>query len=347
MIERLDNTGSLRHLVPYRTPSNPRQQKCATPSIPEEPTRSRGNSCAILPLAPPLLVGGRGAVFGADPPRGNEWTHQVDNRSTGRPEQPMPLDAPSGKHPTSVTIGTREASQPDFFTRFSTRPSHRMLPVHLTAGCLCVALAAPHLPDGPSPSVQMGTLLRVGDPTHLIRFRVLPAPNECVARIHFARSVAFSRDQPEGTSCTCPLQLRGDRTLQRQEVRSPCLSHANHDAAGVSGQTTDNRLCALAPPPYYPLTRYHTVIAPRARLRNAFLPLPPRDVRQCCSTNRGNVAADESKVPARSCDPIRLRTAGDVQLANAATWLAPELAPTTGHSTRCLACAFARWRRRS
>ena len=51
------------------------------------------------------------------------------------------------------------------------------------------------------------------------------------------------------------------------------------------------RLCALVPPPYYPLTRYHRVIAPCARLRYAIVPHPHRDVPPSCSTKRSNEAA--------------------------------------------------------
>ena len=35
---------------------------------------------------------------------------------------------------------------------------------------------------------------------------------------------------------------------------------------------TDNRLCSLVPPHYYPLTRFDDVLAPRARLRQAIVP---------------------------------------------------------------------------
>jgi len=55
------------------------------------------------------------------------------------------------------------------------------------------------------------------------------------------------------------------------------------------------RLCALVPPPYYPLTRYHGVIAPRAKPRKAIVPQPPHDARPSCSAKRSDVAAGESK----------------------------------------------------
>ncbi|MCL2824601.1 MAG: hypothetical protein FWD57_11470 [Polyangiaceae bacterium] len=38
------------------------------------------------------------------------------------------------------------------------------------------------------------------------------------------------------------LAARRSLWLRRQEFRSSCLSHAIHEAAGVPGQTTDNRV---------------------------------------------------------------------------------------------------------
>ena len=51
------------------------------------------------------------------------------------------------------------------------------------------------------------------------------------------------------------------------------------------------RLCALAPPLYYSLTRYHGMIAPCARLRKTIVPQPPRGVRPCCCSAGGKVAS--------------------------------------------------------
>jgi len=91
------------------------------------------------------------------------------------------------------------------------------------------------------------------------------------------------------------LAARWTLWVHGQEVGSSCISGANRDARGVPRQTTDNRLCALVPPPYYPMTRYHGVIALRAQLRKADVPQPPRDVRPSCSAKRSSVAAEESK----------------------------------------------------
>src|SRR5215203_1790122 len=49
------------------------------------------------------------------------------------------------------------------------------------------------------------------------------------------------------------------------------------------------RLCALVPPPRYPLTRFHGVLAPRAKLRPRIVPRPPDSVAHACerSSPRG------------------------------------------------------------
>ena len=61
------------------------------------------------------------------------------------------------------------------------------------------------------------------------------------------------------------------------------------------------RLCALIPPPYYPLTRFHGVVAPRSKLRSAIVPQPPCDVAaSCCGKAKTSDAraehADRAKV---------------------------------------------------
>ena len=58
------------------------------------------------------------------------------------------------------------------------------------------------------------------------------------------------------------------------------------------------RLCGVVPPPYYPLPRFHGVIAPRARLHKAIVAQPSRDVRPSCSAKVGQLESSSSK----NCD---------------------------------------------
>ena len=64
----------------------------------------------------------------------------------------------------------------------------------------------------------------------------------------------------------------------------------------MPGQTTDTRLCALIPPPYYPLTRFHGVLAQRAKLRKAIVPRPPAGASaSCCAKSKAQaLPADRS-----------------------------------------------------
>jgi hypothetical protein len=45
------------------------------------------------------------------------------------------------------------------------------------------------------------------------------------------------------------------------------------------------RLCALVPPPRYPLTRFHGVLAPRAKLRSRVVPKMPVDTASACPSS--------------------------------------------------------------
>src|SRR5690606_7956822 len=44
------------------------------------------------------------------------------------------------------------------------------------------------------------------------------------------------------------------------------------------------RLCALVPPPRYPLTRFHGVLAPRAKLRSRVVPKMPESATRTCAS---------------------------------------------------------------
>src|SRR6201999_344804 len=45
------------------------------------------------------------------------------------------------------------------------------------------------------------------------------------------------------------------------------------------------RLCALVPPPRYPLTRFHGVLAPRAKLRHRVVPKMPEGTAAACPSS--------------------------------------------------------------
>ena len=93
--------------------------------------------------------------------------------------------------------------------------------------------------------------------------------------------------------CVAPgSQVQAQRRLPRSALPKPSgrygytVKKSGRRASRVRFMTPVERLdglCALVPPPYHSLTGYHGVIAPRARLRNAVVPQPPRDVRPSCS----------------------------------------------------------------
>jgi hypothetical protein len=55
------------------------------------------------------------------------------------------------------------------------------------------------------------------------------------------------------------------------------------------------RLCALIPPPRYPLTRFHGVLAPRAKLRPRVVPKLPDSVRALRACNAANTSQDATE----------------------------------------------------
>ena len=85
------------------------------------------------------------------------------------------------------------------------------------------------------------------------------------------------------------------------------------------------RLCALVPPPRYPLTRFHGVLAPRARLRPRIVPLlPPNATRPCPASPATRKRPKDGPARTQERPPPRAR-GGDViptALPVAATTLA-------------------------
>jgi hypothetical protein len=69
------------------------------------------------------------------------------------------------------------------------------------------------------------------------------------------------------------------------------------------------RLCALVPPPRYPLTRFHGVLAPRAKLRPHVVPkLPESAARACASAPSRPPDRRESRAQAGERPPPRDKT---------------------------------------
>ena len=69
------------------------------------------------------------------------------------------------------------------------------------------------------------------------------------------------------------------------------------------------RLCALVPPPRYPLTRFHGVLAPRAKLRPRIVPkLPGSAPRACASASSRPPDRGEPRSQAGERPPPRDKT---------------------------------------
>jgi hypothetical protein len=83
--------------------------------------------------------------------------------------------------------------------------------------------------------------------------------------------------------------------LPREEVGAAHLALSHHD----SRVECIARLCALVPPPRYPLTRFHGVLAPRAKLRARIVPKLPE------SLGRGGTSPSS---PCRGQDEPRARS---------------------------------------
>jgi len=65
------------------------------------------------------------------------------------------------------------------------------------------------------------------------------------------------------------------------------------------------RLCALVPPPRYPLTRYHGVLAPRAKLRPHIVPTLPKSVAHTCERSSPRGGQNEPRSATRDRPPPR------------------------------------------
>ena len=64
------------------------------------------------------------------------------------------------------------------------------------------------------------------------------------------------------------------------------------------------RLSALIPPPKYPLTRFHGVLAPRAKLRRLVVPKPPENALPACAKASGPPIAEPALFEPRAAEPV-------------------------------------------
>jgi hypothetical protein len=68
------------------------------------------------------------------------------------------------------------------------------------------------------------------------------------------------------------------------------------------------RLCALVPPPRYPLTRFHGVLAPRAKLRPRIVPRLAESVAHACERSSRRGGQSEARIGTGERPPPRDKT---------------------------------------
>jgi hypothetical protein len=147
-------------------------------------------------------------------------------------------------------------------------------------------------------ATQRGTLENVKDDTGEYQGPAEPAAplrDEAVTRhgfnLHASLTIAANDDL--GRERLCRYGLRPPFSLSRFRVlRDGRISYRVKKSARRSSRCRIMtpveciaRLCALVPPPRYPLTRFHGVLAPRAKLRPHIVPkLPPNASRSCAAS---------------------------------------------------------------
>jgi hypothetical protein len=121
---------------------------------------------------------------------------------------------------------------------------------------------------------------------------VAPLREEAVTRHGFNMhaSLTIAADDDLGRERLCRYGLRPPFSLSRFRIlRDGRISYRVKKSARRTSRCRIMtpieciaRLCALVPPPRYPLTRFHGVLAPRAKLRARVVPkLPPNATRPC------------------------------------------------------------------
>lgn len=148
-------------------------------------------------------------------------------------------------------------------------------------------------------AAQRGTLENVKDDTGECEGPAEPAApfprDEAVTRHGFNlhASLTLAADDDLGRERLCRYGLRPPFSLSRFRVlHDGRISYRVKKSARRTSRCRlmtplecIARLCALVPPPRYPLTRFHGVLAPRAKLRSRIVPkLPATATRPCASS---------------------------------------------------------------
>ena len=146
-------------------------------------------------------------------------------------------------------------------------------------------------------ATQRGTVENVKDDSGESEGRAEPASpprDEAVTRHGFNlhASLTIAADDDLGRERLCRYGLRPPFSLSRFRVlRDGRISYrVKRSSRRVSRCRIMTpveciaRLCALVPPPRYPLTRFHGVLAPRAKLRPRIVPKLPVSAADACSS---------------------------------------------------------------
>jgi hypothetical protein len=144
-------------------------------------------------------------------------------------------------------------------------------------------------------ATQRGTVETVKDDTGETQGPAEPAAplvDEAVTRHGFNMhaSLTISAEDDLGRERLCRYGLRPPFSLSRFRVlRDGRISYRVKKSARRTSRCRIMtpveciaRLCALVPPPRYPLTRFHGVLAPRAKLRPRIVPKLPESVARAC-----------------------------------------------------------------
>jgi hypothetical protein len=146
-------------------------------------------------------------------------------------------------------------------------------------------------------ATQRGTLENVKDDTGESEGPAEPAApfvDEAVTRHGFNlhASLTIAADDDLGRERLCRYGLRPPFSLSRFRVlRDGRISYRVKKSSRrvsrcriMAPVECIARLCALVPPPRYPLTRFHGVLAPRAKLRGRVVPKLPGSATRACAS---------------------------------------------------------------
>jgi hypothetical protein len=104
-------------------------------------------------------------------------------------------------------------------------------------------------------------------------------------------SLTIAADDDLGRKRLCRYGLRPPFSLSRLRLRDGRISYrvkkSSRRVSRCRSMTPVEciaRLCALVPPPRYPLTRFHGVLAPRAKLRRRVVPKLPESAARVCTS---------------------------------------------------------------